>query len=351
MIVRRISRAGLAAGLALLEIGLLSVASPAVAECSFTGTCHGGMVCGHGGSGRETFPSLSACQAARSAVMARADAMGGGFSASACSCTGAPASGSSVSSPSSGPSPAEQQRRQRERQEQAQRLQREAQRREQERQRAFEAAKVELLDDLASGLGSVSKPLALRQLECSVSRANEAVGYFRGGEYTMAMRLSRASVGEDSISGTCIAGGSKLPEVPLPVDETDSPEARYFEETGKEITEIVEVLSVARRDVEGAQRKSKRAEQQVKRQQDLVDRLMKAPPSPERESGVDQANDLLAKAQALLSQAKAAEKEADDSLAALADREERLTELEQSLADAIEATKDTKDEKQQGDVQ
>ena len=220
------------------------------------------------------------------------------------------------------------------------------------KQRVFEAEKGDLLSNLsftgsagtAPTPGGAQERAAIRQLACSVSRSQHAATYYRSGDYREAYRFSQAAFGEAPASRECRVGTVSIPPVPPPVDEMDSPEAQYFETLYSEITKTVRVLSSAGMDVEKARKKTLRADQQIGRQQALVERLEQAPASPQRDEGLDKANDLLAKAKALLAEARAAEVQANEELEALSGEKAYLDELENKLTTALAENQESSNE-------
>ncbi len=352
MNARKLKLASAAAAIVLAQ-GIAFTPQMAHADqCSFTWRCPGCASMGMKSADTERYSSRSACQSARSAALARASSLGGGFSASSCSCQGSSTSPyGSTYNPPSGPTPAQLQQLEMARRQEQQRLAAERQREERARQQAFEASKSRTLGSLMGASDGVTaaapESAALRQLGCSVSRAQAAVELFDQGDYVKAVRLSRAAVGEAQapVNGGCRIAGLDIPMPTMPVDESESPEAEFFRKVEQEITRTVEILSKARQKKERAQNKTEQAKKRIERQENLAARLIKAPPSAERDAGIKKADDLLAKAKALLAASQEAEAEADAELAAVADDEQRLRELEGLLADALAGDKTMADSK------
>lgn len=252
--------------------------------------------------------------------------------------------------PPSGPTAAERQRLMESRQRENERAVRNARQRDLARQRKFESDKAALLEDLygsdveviaAQNIASIDSP-AMRQLQliCSASRAHRAISLYDAGDYQTAIRLSRASIGKAQSAGKCTVAGFDIPDVAEPEAEIDFKAGiKRFQEVEVEITETIIVLATAQMDMKKAKETTKRRETQVERQKALVARLENAPEGEGKEEGLDKANDLVAKARAMLAKAIAAEDAADERLRGLDGKRERLCAMSNDLSETLNKEK------------
>lgn len=304
-----------------------------------------------GGGDTETFPDKSACDTARKRAIR--DWKGMGMTARISECrplSGPKAQPQPTARPQPGPTAAELQALQNSRQQEIERAQRNAQQRALERERAFERGKAGLLEELKrpeslvkmpveQDIGDINSP-AMRQLVCSASRLHKAIILFTDGYYQEAIKFSRASVGEAEVQGECTVGGIEIPDVPKPRAEIDfKEEMERFQKVEKEIIETIGFLASAQLDMKKTEEKTVRSEIQVNRYAVLVERLKSAPESNEKKEGLEKADVLLAKARAMLEQAKTAEDEADSRLRDLDAEQKRLCKMGSDLSDTLEKEK------------
>ncbi len=155
---------------------------------------------------------------------------------------------------------------------------------------------------------------AYNQLLCSAAKAKAAKAAVKSGDWEGALVTSYQSF-TPAGDGSCAASGISIPEVSMPIDERNSVEIDAALAKNQAKLERIVVRAKAEKRVKRANTKRKSAEKYVENTTRLVSRLATQPETPEKPKKVAAADELLAKAMALLAKADDEVKEATTALA------------------------------------